>query len=313
MNNLLKPLPNEHMRSILFRIHHQSPFGTFSLTAQRFGLRKFKTTPITDLHKLDYELYSLTSHTPIILWLDHGGGNYMMPFTTKVETNEIHRFFIGKEHQFLSIHARTIHNNVWRFCSICRDNDIDMYGTSYYHQPHQVAGVFHCYKHGVELVSSCQNCDYQLSDLDRAPVPPTVCPACKHEMQKNDGYFDDFMHKIECFCLSINQQLAKFTLVDIQRNNLNYLGTSEMDINTLAFKRSVSRWNKELWLSLGKERLQRYFNNTKELGGITMSPTLKTPRYFLKDSSFKFSPPLVYILAMHATNTLPDGHVSKMD
>lgn len=306
MNNLLKLLPNEHIRSILFRIHHQSPFGTFSSTAQRFGLRRFKATSITDLHKLDNELCSLTSRTPIRQWLSHGGGNYMMPFMTKGETNEVRRFFKGKQHQFFSIHARTIHNSGWRYCSTCRDNDLDTYGTSYYHQPHQIAGVFHCYKHGCELISSCQNCNYQLSDLDRAPVPPAVCPACGYEMQKDDGHFDGFMKNIESFCLSLNQQLANFTLNDIQSKNLNYLGVSEEDINSLAFKHKVSEWNQELWNSLGKNRLQRYFKNTKELKGVTMSPTLRTPRYFLKNSMFNYSPPLVYILAMHATDTFPE-------
>ncbi|MBE5119535.1 hypothetical protein HJ037_02845 [Vibrio parahaemolyticus] len=306
MNNLLKQLPNEHIRSVLFRIHHQSPFGTFSSTAQRFGLRRFKVTSITDLRKFDDELCSLTSDSPFNQWLSHGGGNYMMPFMTTGETNKVRRFFQGEELQFMSIHAQTLHNRVWRYCPVCKDNDLDIYGTSYYHQPHQIAGVFHCYKHGCELISSCLKCGYQLSDLDRAPVPPPVCPACKHKMQKDEGYFDDFMQDIESFCLLLNQQLAKFTLNDIQRKNPNYIGTSEADINTLAFKYRVSAWNQELWNSLGKSRLQRYFKNTKELKGVTMSPTLRTPRYFLKDSSFNYSPPLVYILAMHATGTFPE-------
>ncbi|WGV98879.1 hypothetical protein QF117_02655 [Vibrio sp. YMD68] len=145
------------------------------------------------------------------------------------------------------------------------------------------------------------------------PPAENKCPACGHEMEEDLGYFDDFMASVESFCLSINQHVAQFNLNDIQNNNLTYIGFSDNESNTLAFKRSVSRWNKELWQSLGKERLQRYFNNTKKFNGITMSPTLRTPRYFLKDSSFKFSPPLVYILAMHATNTIPSSHVLKMD
>jgi len=315
VNNTLCLLPNEHIRSYLFRIHYQSPFGTFPTTAKRFGFDNFRASSVTTLHKLDVDLCLLLSDPLFKFWYSNCGGNYMLPFMTKSEVKEIRSSFQKKETQFSTIHARTLHNNAWRYCSTCREHDLDRYGVSYYHHPHQVAGVFHCYKHKSRLISHCANCDYKLSDLSRAPVPPAEnkCPSCRDRMVEDLGYFDDFMTSVESFCLSINQHVAQFTLNDIQNNNLTYIGLTDDENNTLAFKRSVSHWNKELWQSLGKERLQRYFNNTIKLDGITMSPTLKTPRHFLKDSSFKFSPPLVYILAMHATNTIPSCHVLKMD
>ncbi|ELY5141612.1 TniQ family protein [Vibrio parahaemolyticus] len=307
MNNLLRLLPNEHLRSFLFRIHsHSSPFGTFATTAKRYGVHNYKTSPITSLQTLDYQLASLVSKTPLDIWKHNASGNLMMPFMTPQELAETENCFSGVEFQLDAIHAYTLHNVNWRFCPTCAEEDSDLYGISYYHQRHQIPGVFHCYKHGEPLISGCKSCGFELKDTTRICVPPTdsKCPSCGSGMTPDIGYFDDFMRVIECESLKINRGNHNYSLISVQAKNLENIGFKEGETDSLAFKRACTNWYRDLAENIGPNALKRYFNKTKETNGITTSLTMRTTRLFLSSSTNRFSPPLIYLLALHgATNT----------
>jgi hypothetical protein len=306
MNNVLKLLPNEHLRSYLFRIHSQSPFGAFSKTVARFGIDTYTASSATTLQKYDYQLASLVSSDAFETWKKHGDGNSMLPFMDKNELKATQSCFAHEPLQLNTIYASTVHNSLWRFCEDCVEEDYTNYGTTYYHQPHQLAGVFHCYKHSKPLITACNSCGYQLKNISKLPIPPInlKCPACNNRMVGDEGYFDEFMSTIEKHSFALNQSMFAWTLKDVQQANLKYIGFSGDDTKTLAFNRTCTDWYKDISVSIGSHALQRYFSNTKQIDCITVSQTMRTTRMFLADSKNKFSPPLIYLLALEATKKI---------
>ncbi|RZR09487.1 TniQ family protein [Vibrio vulnificus] len=302
MNNLLKLLPNEHLRSFLFRIHfHSSPFGTFATTAKRYGIDSYNASSITSLQALDYQLASLVSETPIEVWKNHAGGNIMLPFMTAKELNEVYNCFSGSEFQLDTTRTFTLHNASWRFCSSCVEEDKENFGTSYYHQSHQVAGVFHCYKHGNPLINGCSTCGFSLKNTARLNVPPIdlKCPNCGNKMSPDIGYFDNLMHAIECESLKLNSGKHNYSLANVQSKNLENIGISESEVDSLAFKYACSDWYYSIAKNIGSSALKRYFNKTIEVKGITTSQAMRTTRLYLSESKSRFSPPLIYLLALY--------------
>lgn len=304
MNNILNILPSEHLRSYLHRIHTMSPFGTFNTTARRIGLPHFSASPVTVLSELDHSLMDTLHTDNRVVWKTHLNGNLIEPFLNEHENQQIPLFLTGKPYHIEFIHSQTVHNRTWRYCKDCVEEDQDTYGVTYFHQPHQLQGVFHCYKHGSKLINACSSCDYRLKNISRMPTPTLACPNCDSKMTDQKVYFDDAMLKVERLMIALNNGELPLSLELVQQSTLTHLGFTLEQTETLAFKRACADWYKNIFTTVGEDALKQYFSNTKKMNGYTMSPTMRTTRLFLSTSTNRFSPPVIYILMLVATGQL---------
>ncbi|MFA0144632.1 TniQ family protein [Vibrio lentus] len=304
MNNILNLLPHEHLRSYLHRIHIMSPFGTFSTTARRLGLEKFSSSPVTAFSDLDFLLMDTLNSDNRTIWKKHLHGNVIESFLNEHEKRQVPLFLIGKQYDIEFIHSQTVHNRTWRYCKDCIEEDHDTYGVAYFHQPHQLQGVFHCYKHGSRLINACSSCDYRLKNISRMPTPTLACPKCDSNMTCQELYSDETTLKVERLMIALNNGELALDLESVQQNTLAHMGFTLEQTETLAFKKACGDWYKEIFMTLGKSALEQYFSNTRKVNDHIITPTMRTTRLFLSTSTNRFSPPLIYILMLVATGQL---------
>ena len=76
------------------------------------------------------------------LILNHSLVPYYRPFLLTERIKKMKDSF--RNISFLGILYRLIHHNKMRYCPICVDHDIKLYGESYWHRIHQVPGVMIC-------------------------------------------------------------------------------------------------------------------------------------------------------------------------
>lgn len=78
------------------------------------------------------------------------------------------------------------HAHCWRSCPQCIEGDISNYGTSYWHVAHQLPTATTCHKHRSQtLMTGCNHCGWQQTDLRETPLPDITCPECEHDMSEN--------------------------------------------------------------------------------------------------------------------------------
>lgn len=66
-----------------------------------------------------------------------------------------------------------------KYCPHCLHEDYNEFGVCYVHRAHQFKFFTCCYKHRVELISSCPDCDYPLSKNSSANLlSKPMCPNC---------------------------------------------------------------------------------------------------------------------------------------
>ncbi|MGR5488330.1 TniQ family protein, partial [Vibrio alfacsensis] len=94
------------------------------------------------------------------IWQMHMHGNVIESFLNEREKRELPLFLKGKPYDIDFTQSQTVHNRFWRYCKDCISEDLDTVGISYFHQQHQLQGVFNCYKHGTRLINSCSSCTY---------------------------------------------------------------------------------------------------------------------------------------------------------
>lgn len=82
------------------------------------------------------------------------------------------------------------HSNAWRHCPVCREEDINKVGTSYWHVCHQLPTTLTCDRHPQQgLISDCSGCGWKHSDLSEWPLPLKQCPVCSQPLMS-----DNFVH-----------------------------------------------------------------------------------------------------------------------
>ncbi|TOJ58893.1 hypothetical protein CGI36_22570 [Vibrio parahaemolyticus] len=281
-----------------------SPFGTFATSAKRVGLANFSASPVTVMSDLDAILMNILNDDNRSIWQMHMHGNVIESFLNEREKRELPLFLKGKPYDIDFTQSQTVHNRFWRYCKDCISEDLDTVGISYFHQQHQLQGVFHCYKHRTRLINSCPSCTYTVKNLSRMQTPALICPSCGSSMTSQGAYYDETMLKVEQLMLALNDQTLTLCLESVQQNTLAHIGFTLEQTETLAFKKACGDWYKEIFVTLGKDALEQYFSNTRKVNDHIISPTMRTTRLFLSTSTNRFSPPQIYILMLVATGQL---------
>lgn len=110
------------------------------------------------------------------------------------------------ENEFLDLHysngEKTLFqfDRSWHSCPACRHEDVDNFGTSYWHTRHQTPSVYKCYKHGLIL----EKAKYPIADLRAGVLPHQI----NHWRKVHDSYseeldrWQDFVLLIQEFMLT---------------------------------------------------------------------------------------------------------------
>lgn len=143
---LKSPLPNEHILSVFSRSYSLSALPDESYFFEGLGIAKFVPKPMfgvclgTLSYCINTEQQSLLhDHSSYPLWLLSESSNEQL--TAKILAGET-----ANLRESILCFKRN-----WQFCSQCMEIDKACFGTSYWHNQHNLPGITHCYKHNIQL------------------------------------------------------------------------------------------------------------------------------------------------------------------
>lgn len=301
------PLPDEHILSVLARWHELSGHVDFKRSAALFTSNRHRLNnrsiwfpAYADIYKhfngalSRYEL--LNQHTLYA---------YYAPFLTNQvrcaieigsqHTNEPEQRF-APEHQ---VNVR--YSSVWRWCPDCIEDDIEEYGSQYWHCLHQVPTIRHCQKHGTILRYHCENCDFEYLNLSKIWLPPEKdqCPLCHQPYPLSIKLSSpDEIHWLEEISNHLQANISKGSIENLREILKIAFGSEDRPRNfTVTLRRQLSAVQAQFDSAYSKRQLTVYLN------GIESSLNArKTPR-FLNVSHIAYGnsclPPLCYLLLLH--------------
>ena len=304
MHNLIELLPGEHLSGFVGRLHSLGLYESMSATTDYLQLNSNTIRPHRYFHADDITLHHLFKERGVeSAWFDNGFGNYIWPFLKPDEQDIIIQHLSDATAEPLDFKLRGLHathDNQWRWCYACADEDYQQYGTSYYHRDHQLPGVFHCHRHNVGLSSCCSECGFMANEVKHLTTPPTdnTCPVCGDWLSSYEGYFSDSMINIEKMSLLLANSDTRLHLDQFTKIVLTHIGIDQSDIGTLKGNKAFSAWTKNIGTDFDQRALMIYFCNLEEVKiGIT-SPLFNHPRLYNSSSPRAPLHPLMHLIAL---------------
>ncbi len=156
------PYPDELLYSVIARYHIRS--GNTNAKATLNDL--FNSTTVTAVVELPSNINRLISNLPIgaefneeELIYKHTMFPYFTAFITEERAKRIYDYMLrdngSKIYAELGLSNTYIKLNTYlRFCADCVEEDLRLYGETYWHRIHQVAGLNFCIKHNKPLYNS---------------------------------------------------------------------------------------------------------------------------------------------------------------
>jgi hypothetical protein len=160
-------LPDEDLRSIIFRYHIHSGNKDFSITNNELFERRSTTNPLFpyNLNRfyslLSYKEYDFLRHNTLF--------PFIKPFIPKDRLEYILNEIMCKGKKGAvggSLVNNYIFSNVPRYCPSCLVDNEHRYGTVFLHRYHQFSFLNVCPDHNVKLLSYCKECHEPLGNFD---------------------------------------------------------------------------------------------------------------------------------------------------
>lgn len=144
---IFKLLPNEHFLSLLVRSYKLSGYSNFLHFQKKLGFqdrllytnRVFTPALRGMINHVEVREDLIKYHTIIPIW--------QISIGQIIENDNPQSWRFDHRHEASDFGFDTS----WHSCKKCRQDDLDKYGTSYWHTLHQLQSVFECYKHGCTL------------------------------------------------------------------------------------------------------------------------------------------------------------------
>jgi len=245
---LFKPFPDEHLYSWLVRLYKLSGCADFLSFQKSLGFQDrflhantlFSETSEALIQRLNDREQALSEHTTSPLWqisVDSLLGGQCPPLDAFTHMNEQLLFSFDTS---------------WHSCKKCREENLDRYGTSYWHVQHQLPSVFECYRHqsilerAKEPVKNLFNC--QLPHDIKTWSPVIKSPSAELRLWQS-FLFDTF-------------KLSKYKSVELR--NLQQKIKEILSLNEIrASKRRATcqKQNPHFIASLGEELIQFLFRD----------------------------------------------------
>lgn len=156
------PYPDELLFSVISRYHIRSGNNNAKATLRDL----FNSTTVTAVVELPSNINTLISNLPVgttfnpeELIYNHTMFPYFTAFITEARAKRIYDYMLSdngsKIYAELGLSNSYIKLNTYiRFCPECVEEDLKLYGETYWHRIHQVAGLNFCIKHKKILYNS---------------------------------------------------------------------------------------------------------------------------------------------------------------
>lgn len=188
MNMRLKlyptPLPDEHILGTLVRWHNIQSYDNFYQSCKWISNNSYNLNPDCAWRRIYNDLFRILQESmPFNDFLNHTHFNYYSTFSaldfhhnTPSSAEYIERKVIPKFQNYIK------NSKQWRWCYLCSLEDEKLYGTSYWHNSHQIPSITQCTKHNVDLVGVCEKCNFRVTDLSSGILPQgNRCLRCGHQ------------------------------------------------------------------------------------------------------------------------------------
>lgn len=178
------PLPDELLDSVIYRYHHLSgnshPAHTIEAFYGQAGtiVPKLLTNGIRRLHarlpkalfaSADDLIHQVTMVPAFGAVLDERQMGAVRQTSMEVGSLGQNVLYRGAN--------RVMHSQL-HCCPICVGQELEKFGTAYWHRSHQLYGVKVCHEHGCDLIAACPYCDAPLSRQGSMDLPRSHCSAC---------------------------------------------------------------------------------------------------------------------------------------
>jgi|TARA_R110002050_G_scaffold245808_10_gene383446 hypothetical protein len=304
MNNrqLLKPLPREHLLSLLARWFDLSGRNDFLHTVKPItsNARNLKPSTIwqavyADLLVQYQEQYNwkkiLTEHTLIPYYAP-----FLNLYRKNLFTKEVPNLItekISPLQQQLIFHAQH-----WRWCPQCAVEDKLEFGTTYWHTLHQIPSVRTCYRHEVPLISNCPACGFSYKSFQKHWLPPfePQCRSCGSGIESLTEPLTCFEKKLHSISLELQR-----SGMDIDKESLLSPIRKKLGADSFGTSLSVRQRNElnklqtafNAWIP--NEILEYYFSHKPD---YLLKPSNKILRLFHIARGNRETPPICTILVL---------------
>jgi hypothetical protein len=303
MLNDFELLPGEHLASAVARWHIMSVSLTFGFSMKRLGLPIMSVIPLRIFHAGDTGIGVLDElHNTATCWYQHAFGNYIWPFLNRNEQDVIQQELKSQIPNKLPIHGfRASSVSYWRWCSECIEQDESEHGIAYFHQNHQLPGVFHCYRHGGGLSGMCIHCGFHIKSINSSVflLPyNNLCPECGRWMQGYDGYFSEKMQEIQKISLCLSQKKHFFSLEEITQLQNKDVQFFKHGWHLSGSLKEKNAWHRSFSEQFDKQALACYFKEPNLKNGQSIFPIMRKSRIW--NSKINQGPlnPLVHLIAL---------------
>lgn len=156
---IAEPYPDELIGSVLIRTARHRGIGNKNLTALLFKSRQSKIPLLLSLQLI--QLAEATRLTPHELLHEHTPFRFITAFMSKEVTERIAEALISGTYGGLAVLSQSVTFGARqpRFCASCVQDDLKMFGESYWHRKHNLPFVDECHLHRLPLLQLQKSID----------------------------------------------------------------------------------------------------------------------------------------------------------
>lgn len=244
----IQPLPNEHVFSWFVRGYFRSGSANFSSFQKQINLSatKLYANQVFGSHfEAIFKLLGnrqklISNHTTALLW------QVSVEKLAMANSPTLDSFEHMNEQQFYG------YDTSWHACQSCTEEDMERYGTSYWHAAHQYPSVFTCYKHSTPLLFAKEPVKNIYSEV--LPHNVSAWEKVVPEVQQPLSEWQDFLNEVIGLCHSNSELVSQIKPSIIKHFNIDKYKQREQ-------KLYCERLNLEFEKALGEELLQYLFRD----------------------------------------------------
>jgi hypothetical protein len=119
---------------------------------------------------------------------------YYRSFLTYKEQTALKNFMVGKKARSIALSAKIPKLELYnpphlKYCSLCLEEDLKIYGETYWHRSHQMPGVKICLTHNQQLLDS----KVTTEEISRNFILPTYSNCCNKELNYDDSILETLL------------------------------------------------------------------------------------------------------------------------
>ena len=254
----------------LVRLYWLSGYPSFSAFQHSLGFqsRFLKSQQIFGNNLLKTASLPVAKNNTQSLLLRHSTmATWLISLPSLVKSNEEEFGRLMSTHSHMNEQLMFNFDASWQSCPVCRDEDLCLFGSSYWHVSHQLPSITHCRFHGKRLEVALE----PVKNLYHEQLPHYVEAWCKPEREECESIdaWERFVLKVHDQC--INDPLYGFMLRENVEQSIGIVGK-----NTAQRRRECEVLTPEFETALGDSLLRHLFRSHAKLGKLAKVNILNT-------------------------------------